>query len=380
MSRPARVTLVGVNGHGRKHLAAIVAAEAAGRAQFVAAVDPQPAGFLAVPTYARLEDALAEQESDVVVIVAPIGEHTELGTTALEAGADLLLEKPPTASLADFRALEALARRRGRAVQVGFQALGSGGVDVLRSALREGVVGDDPRVVAWGEWRRTDGYFARNAWAGRRVLDGRRVADGVVTNVLAHTVSTALAVTGTTREDQVAWVETELYRAHDITTDDTAWVEVATASGVPVRAAVTLCGSGQAEEPPWVALVGSRGRVVFRYTLDELVWEIDGDSTAQRVFRSGLLDNLLQHRERGVPLVAPLSDAGAFMCVLEAVQASPPPTRVSDDQLVWRGIGASRTPEIVGIADALRESLAAGRSFSGIGVPWATARPVKWVR
>ena len=43
----------------------------------------------------------------------------------MRAGADVLLEKPPTASLAEFEQLSAVVAETGRACQVGFQAQAS---------------------------------------------------------------------------------------------------------------------------------------------------------------------------------------------------------------------------------------------------------------
>lgn len=380
MTKPARIIQVGVNGYGQRHLADVAAAEAAGRARLVAAVDPAPGGFDAAPVYPTLAEAIAAVGADVVCVAAPIGAHAPLATTALEAGADVLLEKPPTTSLAEFRDLVGVVERTGRAVQVGFQALGSGGIGVLRQALADAAVGSRPRVVAWGEWSRSVGYYARSSWAGHRMLNGSRVADGVVTNPLAHAVSAALAVAGATRDDQVRWVETELYRAHDIETDDTAWVEVGTTEGVPVQAVLTLCAPVRGIDPsPSVAATGERGSVVFRYTVDEVEWRIDGEPVrVERVARTGLLENLLDHREHGTPLVAPLADTGAFMCVLEASQTSPEPCPIDAAHVTWTGDGPDRTPVITGISDLIATMVRRGIPWSAAGAPWAAVGPARW--
>lgn len=380
MSIPARIIQVGVNGYGRLHLEAIAEMEAAGRAVLVAAVDPRPGGFDAVPVYDTLEQALAAHPADVVSIATPIGTHGALGAFALEHGADVLLEKPPTASLAEFDALVSVAKGTGRAVQVGFQALGSDGVDVLQVALADGLVGDHARVVAWGEWSRSAGYYNRSSWAGHRVFNGQRVADGVVANPLAHAVAAALAVAGAQRADQVRWVDTELYRAHDIETDDTAWVEVGTTVGVPVQAALTLCAdTGGSEPSPSVAVMGDRGSVIFRYSDDEVDWRLTGEpERTERVSRQGLLANLLDHREHGTPLLAPLVDIGAFMCVLEASQTAPEPTPVDQAHVTWIGDGESRVPVMHAIADSVSSVVRQGRSWSGVGAPWAASSPTRW--
>ena len=86
------------------------------------------------------------------------------------------------ASLDDFRALLQVQQETGRAVQVGFQSLGSRALQMLtEDALG---IGRLVRVSAVGTWSRTVGYWTRSPWAGRRSLRGQPVVDGVVTNAL----------------------------------------------------------------------------------------------------------------------------------------------------------------------------------------------------
>ena len=61
----------------------------------------------------------------MVIISTPIQTHVPLAELAMRAGADVLLEKPPTASLAEFEQLSAVVAETGRACQVGFQAQAS---------------------------------------------------------------------------------------------------------------------------------------------------------------------------------------------------------------------------------------------------------------
>ena len=83
-----------------------------------------------------------------------------------------------------------------------------------------------------GAWSRTVGYWNRSPWAGRRSLHGRPVIDGVATNPLAHAVATALAVVGCRRLDEVESVDTDLYRANAIDSDDTSVVRIRTTRGL----------------------------------------------------------------------------------------------------------------------------------------------------
>ena len=238
---------------------------------------------------------------DVVVIAAPIAEHVRLAELALTGGADVLLEKPPVAAFDDFTRLLAAERRTGRVVQVGFQSLGSHGLKRLREDAFG--IGNIVKVTAMGAWSRTVGYWNRSPWAGRRSLHGQPVVDGVVTNPLAHATATALAVIGCREAEDVAAVDTDLYRANAIDSDDTSVVRIQTTSGMTVTCAFTLCASTQ--EAPVVYVEGSRGRAAYAYTEDKVDIELDGQTRTVRVGRDNLLENLLAFRRGEASLSSP---------------------------------------------------------------------------
>ncbi len=65
---------------------------------------------------AVLDELLAATEVDVAIISTPIQTHVPLAELAMRAGADVLLEKPPTASLAEFEQLSAVVAETGRSL------------------------------------------------------------------------------------------------------------------------------------------------------------------------------------------------------------------------------------------------------------------------
>src|SRR5690242_2408494 len=122
------VMLVGAYGHGRGHLEHLAALAAAGRIRLAGVVDVRPldehqrslAGDALIDTDAGR--AIAAARPAVVVISTPMHTHADLARLAFRAGAHVLLEKPPTPTLADFDRLLADQRAAGVACQVGFQA------------------------------------------------------------------------------------------------------------------------------------------------------------------------------------------------------------------------------------------------------------------
>lgn len=373
---PINVALVGVHGYGLHHLRALRPLIEAGRAALVGVVDPQtPQGesrelIAAAPHHESLADLLAARTPDVVILATPIHTHADLARAALEAGSHVLLEKPPTASLAEFSALRDATRRSGRSCQVGFQSLGSQALQVIDDAIDAGEIGEVTGIGAVGTWLRSTDYYARAPWAGRRTMDGRAVVDGVVTNPLAHAVATALRIDRSSRAEDVAAVEVDLYHAHDIQADDTSAVRIVTRRGTRVALGLTLCAATQTA--PRIVVHGTAGSITLFYTQD--VVEITGVTGTRRVEagRTSLLENLLEHAaDPAVPLLSSLEDTGAFMRVLEAVRTSPDPTPVPEEYIDWRTDDSGHHPVVQDVEQWCERVATELRTFTTLGAPWA---------
>jgi predicted dehydrogenase len=372
----ASVALVGFRGYGTSYLPRLAALSDAEIARLSAVVGPtapdatDPDAVRAVPWFASLADLLAHDVPDVVVVCTPIPTHVPLAVEALRAGADVLVEKPTAASLAEHAELVAVARETGRLCQVGFQTFGSGALAAVREAVAGGEIGDLVGAGAIGAWTRTDGYWARSAWAGRRTLDGRDVVDGVVTNPLAHAVATALHVVGATRTEDVRDVVTDLFHANPIEADDTSSVRVTTADGVPVGFGFTLCAPEQ--ELARVLLRGTDGEITLRYERDEAVVSGRSGERTIRGDRADLLTDLLEARRDGRGLLCDVADTGAFLRVLEAVRTAPEPRVVGPEHVTWVGAGDDRHPVVHDVATWCERVAREQRTFTELGAPWAT--------
>jgi predicted dehydrogenase/nucleoside-diphosphate-sugar epimerase len=100
--------------------------------------------------YSSLEAMLAAEELDAVHVLLPPDRHFAAAKTLLEAGVDVLLEKPMCDRAADCRALVALASERGLRLGVGHNFLFSEPYERLRSDLKHGVLGRiDDVVITW---------------------------------------------------------------------------------------------------------------------------------------------------------------------------------------------------------------------------------------
>ncbi len=105
----------------------------------------------AVPrTFADYRDMLAAGPHDIVIIATPDHWHALPAIAALEAGADLLLEKPISVDVLEGEAVLATARRQRRVVQVNTQRRGFPFYAKIRDQyLRSGRLGRIGRVETY---------------------------------------------------------------------------------------------------------------------------------------------------------------------------------------------------------------------------------------
>ncbi|GAA5202402.1 Gfo/Idh/MocA family oxidoreductase [Microbacterium jejuense] len=368
MTERLRVGIAGVHGHGRSHVEATLSRAA--QLDLVAVADPRGGGE--VPATTRVFDdaaaMIAGVDLDIAILSTPIPTHTELARQALARGAHVLLEKPPVPSVADHHELQRAVDAASRAVQVGFQSLGSAGVPAAAELASSGTIGEVVHYGAVGLWSRSEEYWRRAPWAGHRVIDGRLVADGVVTNPLAHAVATAFAIAGAVSPDDVVDVDADLRRANDIATDDTSSLVVTLRGGARLAAGLAVTAPRRTE--PYVLVRGTRGHLVYHYTLDTLHVFRDGRRLPRtyEFARVALLDDLVAHIRDGADLVAPLARTGAFTRVLEAVVDGPAPIPV-DPRLVRSERRGAETFRVVdGVADAAEAVAWQGATFRELGL------------
>jgi predicted dehydrogenase len=122
-----RVAVVGAGAFGRNHLRVLRELEAAGEgAALVAAVDPDAARAeeatkqYGIPVFATIDELLkADLKLDAAIVAVPTVKHHGVAAALLDAGLDLLVEKPLAANLTEADDLIARAERGARILQPG---------------------------------------------------------------------------------------------------------------------------------------------------------------------------------------------------------------------------------------------------------------------
>lgn len=129
-------------------------------------------------TYTDYRDMLANEQLDVVSVASPNRFHAQHAIAALEAGAHVLLEKPPAASLAEIERIRRAVRQSQRLLVVGFSQRFYRGNQRMRKLIVEGAIGEPYMIrVRFSHrgplpgWAKSDWFYQPALAVGGALLD-----------------------------------------------------------------------------------------------------------------------------------------------------------------------------------------------------------------
>ena len=143
-ARTHTVALIGYGYAGRTFHAPLIAATPGLELAVVASRDPGKvhADLPEVEVVADPQRAIADARIDLVVIAAPNDTHAPLARAALGAGRHVVVDKPFTTTLAEARALAALAARQRRLLSVFHNRRWDSDFLAVRQAIAAGTIGE----------------------------------------------------------------------------------------------------------------------------------------------------------------------------------------------------------------------------------------------
>jgi predicted dehydrogenase len=189
------------------------------------------------------------ETADAVVIATPNRFHEEYATTALEAGLDVLLEKPLAHTLESAERIAEAADTADGFCMVGFNNRFGNGVEVLKEYQRSGRFGELTHVEA--NYVRQRGIPGRGSWFTREEVAG----GGALIDIGVHAIDLALyfldfpvvtEVSGITRsefgdEEDYAfiemWGDDEGHEAFDVDDSASAFLRCADGTSVSLEVA-----------------------------------------------------------------------------------------------------------------------------------------------
>ena len=233
--RRLRVGIVGA-GIGAEHFQAYLALTDRFEVRYMCDLDDARAaqavsGWKAVTITRNLDQILADPEIDLVDICLPPHLHLSACSAALQAGKDVICEKPLVASLAEADQLADMMQQTGRKVFPVFQYRYGAGAAKLQKLMAAGLAGTPLVGSLETHWHRDEAYYAvdwRGSWAGERggailghaihIHDWLSFAFGKIDSVFAYLAT----------------------RVNEIEVEDCASLSIRMRSGALITSSVTL--------------------------------------------------------------------------------------------------------------------------------------------
>ena len=211
MTSPIRVALIGVGGMARYHISQLLKTQSTTR--IVALCEPSEAmalqaakifvelGLPPPPNQPDWQKLIAEYgtELDAVLISTPHALHHDQTKACLEAGIDVLLEKPMVMTADEARSLIETRDRTGRLLVVAFQGSLSPQVRFASRLFRANEFGRILSIsgIVWQNW----GPNTVNTWRQVPALSG----GGFLFDTGAHLLNTVADLAGEDFSEVAAW-------------------------------------------------------------------------------------------------------------------------------------------------------------------------------
>lgn len=264
MSAPVRVGILGLGSIGRTHAAALSRLD--GAAQVVAASGDSAAalaeaGWPAAEHMTDAQELAARSDLDIVLVATPSDLHAGHAAAAIDAGHDVVVEKPLATSTADAAALLRLAEERGRTVYPVAQRRLEPQHRHIRAQLDAGTLGHPVLGEIFVHWHRDAAYYAAAPWRSRMPAGGSLMNQGLHSvDLLSWFLGPITAVTAQTAT-----------LGNGGEAEDTATVTLEAASGA-LGVAVTTTAAPPGD-PAVLSLRTTSGVIELAHT-DVVRWEV----------------------------------------------------------------------------------------------------------
>ncbi len=210
---PVRMAMVGCGGMARHHVTRILQQQAT--TQIVATCEPSAAAYAAFcqvfeeagvtppPNEPDLEKLLQDYAGrlDAVFIITPHAMHHDQAKACMEAGVDVLLEKPMVMNAAEAASLIETRDRTGRLLVVSFNGSLSPQIRKASRMLHAGELGEMLNIsaVVWQNWKQ--------GTAGKWRQVPEMAGGGFLFDTGAHALNTVVDLAGEDFVEVAAWLD-----------------------------------------------------------------------------------------------------------------------------------------------------------------------------
>ncbi len=199
--------------------------------------------------YTDYRNMLRKEKIDLVAIATESGKHTSIALDCIDAGCNVIIEKPIALSIEDANTILKTAQKKGVKVAVGHQNRFNKSIQKTREALECGGFGKIMYGTANIRWHRDEKYYKSAIWRGTWEQDG-----GVLMNQCIHNIDLLcwmlggdiVEVYGITDRKMHSYIETEDFGAAIIKSANGAYgIIEGTTNIYPKNYEATLCLFGE---------------------------------------------------------------------------------------------------------------------------------------
>jgi predicted dehydrogenase len=393
MKEKVTLAVIGIGGFGNSYVSELLDAPNQGDFAVVAVADPNPQACTRLPELKARGVAVYESSTalytahqpDLVVLCSPPQLHARQTLEALAHRCRVLCEKPLCSSPEEIRLMSDAEAAAGLPVAIGYQWSFNPAIQELKADIGAGKFGKPLRLRTLVLWPRSEAYYSRNRWAGRkRDVQGDWVLDSPVNNACAHYLHNMFFVLGDKSHTSAVprTMTAEIYRAYSIENYDTAAVRCITAEGVELLFVVSH------------AIENGRGPD-FAYEFERATIEFSdcaGDHISVR-YKDGssrsygsphaepmrkLWYTVESLRKPNPPLCGIAAAASHTRCVWAIQESMPDIIDFPSTLIDVKGTPPGVQRNVLGLHEALTDCYSSWRLPSELGLQWArSGRPVQ---
>lgn len=140
-------------------------------------------GLEAVKKYEDYHELLTAEKPELVAIATESGKHAAIALDCIEAGCNVIIEKPIALSIKDADAIIEAAEKKGVLVCANHQNRFNKSIQYIRKALEDGRFGKLSHGAAHIRWNRGPQYYEQAPWRGTWAQDGGCLMNQCIHNI-----------------------------------------------------------------------------------------------------------------------------------------------------------------------------------------------------
>ncbi len=136
-----------------------------------------------VKQYTDYKELLEKESPELVAIATESGKHAQIALDCIEAGCNVIIEKPIALSIKDAEAIIDAGKKKGVVVCANHQNRFNKSVQYIRKAVEEGRFSKMLHGTAHIRWNRGPEYYSQAPWRGTWAQDGGALMNQCIHNI-----------------------------------------------------------------------------------------------------------------------------------------------------------------------------------------------------